>query len=251
MSAELIQIQTPRALAALEGNLDSINEAIATNISGGGISDFDLPRVKISGGASPRWIVPTLEGEETLARIDGVIVFARDTRVYYKTAFGKSSGKQPPDCSSSDGITGKGKPGGECSRCPLAEYGSAEEGTGQACKQVKQLFVLRGDLLLPEVVSLPPTSLKGARQFFLKLTTQGIPYYQALVGLELEKAQNAAGIQYGKAALKFLRRLTPEESARAQQYHELCRTLAVRMPTGLDPETREQSTEQAGGEGPF
>ncbi len=251
MSAELIQIQTPRALAALEGNLDSINEAIATNISGGGISDFDLPRVKISGGASPRWIVPTLEGEETLVRIDGVIVFSRDTRVYYKTAFGKSSGKQPPDCTSSDGITGKGKPGGECSRCPLAEYGSAEEGTGQACKQVKQLFVLRGDLLLPEVVSLPPTSLKGARQFFLKLTTQGIQYYQALVGLELEKAQNAAGIQYGKAALKFLRRLTPEESARAQQYHELCRTLAVRVPTGLDPETREQSTEQAGGEGPF
>ncbi len=251
MSTELIQIQTPRALAALEGNLDSINEAIATNISGGGISDFDLPRVKISGGASPRWIVPTLEGEETLARIDGVIVFSRDTRVYYKTAFGKSSGKQPPDCSSSDGITGKGKPGGECSRCPLAEYGSAEEGTGQACKQVKQLFVLRGDLLLPEVVSLPPTSLKGARQFFLKLTTQGIPYYQALVGLDLEKAQNAASIQYGKAALKFLRRLTPEESARAQQYHELCRTLAVRVPTGLDPETREQSTEQAGGEGPF
>jgi hypothetical protein len=251
MSAELIQIQTPRALAALEGNLDSINEAIATNISGGGISDFDLPRVKISGGASPRWIVPTLEGEETLARIDGVIVFARDTRVYYKTAFGKSSGKQPPDCTSSDGITGKGKPGGECSRCPLAEYGSAEEGAGQACKQVKQLFVLRGDLLLPEVVSLPPTSLKGARQFFLKLTTQGIPYYHALVGLELEKAQNAAGIQYGKAALKFVRRLTPEEAGRAQQYHELCRTLAVRVPTGLDPETREQSTEQAGGEGPF
>ena len=53
MSTDLIQIQTPSALAALEGNLDAINEAIATNISGGGITDFDLPRVKISGGASP------------------------------------------------------------------------------------------------------------------------------------------------------------------------------------------------------
>jgi tetratricopeptide (TPR) repeat protein len=71
------------------------------------------------------------------------------------------------------------------------------------------------DLLLPEVVSLPPTSLKGARQFFLKLTTQGIPYYQAVIGMELEKAQNAAGIQYGKALLKFVRRLTAEEAARA------------------------------------
>ena len=243
MSTDLIQIQTPRALAGIETNLNSINDAITTNISGGGISDFDLARVKISGGASPRWIAPTLEGEEMLERINGVIVFARDTRVYYRIAFGKGSGKQPPDCTSSDGITGKGKPGGECSRCPLAEYGSAEEGAAQACKQVKQLFVLRGDLLLPEVVSLPPTSLKGARQFFLKLTTQGIPYYQALVGLEVEKAQNAGGILYGKAALKFVRRLTPEEAGRAQQYHELCRTPAVRVPTGLDPDAREQSGE--------
>jgi hypothetical protein len=182
--------------------------------------------------------------EETLARLDGVIVYARDTRVYYKTAFGKSSGKQPPDCTSSDGITGKGKPGGDCSRCPLAEYGSAEVGSGQACKQVKQIFILRGDLLLPEVVSLPPTSLKGARQFVLKLTTPGIPYYQAVISMELEKAQNAAGIQYGKAQLKFVRKLTPEEAARAQQYHQLCKTLAERVPTGLDPEVREQGAEQ-------
>lgn len=40
MSTELVQIQTPRALSALDSSLDSINEAIATNISGGGISDF-------------------------------------------------------------------------------------------------------------------------------------------------------------------------------------------------------------------
>ena len=33
MSTELIQIQTPRALSALESSLDAINEAIATNIS--------------------------------------------------------------------------------------------------------------------------------------------------------------------------------------------------------------------------
>ena len=110
---------------------------------------------------------------------------------------------------------------------------------------MKQLFILRGDLLLPEVVSLPPTSLKGARQFFLKLTTQGIPYYQALVAMELEKAQNASGIQYGKAQMKFVRKLTAQEAARAQQYHQLCRTLAERVPTGLDPEAREAADEQA------
>ena len=106
------------------------------------------------------------------------------------------------------------------------------------------MLVLR-DGLLPEVVSLPPTSLKGARQFFLRLTTQGIPYYEALTAFEVEKAQNAAGIQYGRASLKFVRRLTPEEAGRAHQYHELCRTLATRVPTALSPEAREQSGESA------
>jgi hypothetical protein len=31
------------------------------------------------------------------------------------------------------------------------------------------------------------------------------------------------------------------------QYHELCRSLAVRVPTGLEPEVREQGGDQ----GPF
>jgi hypothetical protein len=62
--------------------------------------------------------------------------------------------------------------------------------------------------------------------------------------MELEKAQNGAGIQYGKAQLKFVRKLTAEEAARAQQYHQLFRTLAERVPTGLDPEVRDQSGEQ-------
>jgi hypothetical protein len=44
-----------------------------------------------------------------------------------------------------------------------------------------------------------------------------------------------------------VRRLTAEEAARAQQYHQLCRTLAERVPTGLDPEVRDQGGDQ----GPF
>jgi hypothetical protein len=242
MPNELIQIQTPRALAASEGDLDAIKEAIATNFNGAGVSDWDLMRVKISGGANPLWILPTLEGEQMLSSITCNIVFTDDTRVYHAAPFGKSAGK-PPDCLSGDGITGKGSPGGECSRCPLAAYGSAEEGSGQACKQVKRLFIICGGFLMPILVSLPPTSLKSARQLLLKLTAQGIPYDQALVNLELEKAQNAAGIQYGRVVMKFIRRLEPEEAARARQYHELCRTLAARVPTGLDPEIRDQSAD--------
>jgi hypothetical protein len=91
--------------------------------------------------------------------------------------------------------------------------------------------MLRGDAMFPEVVSLPPTSGKNARQFFLKLTTQGIPYYGALVALEMEKAQNAAGKPYGKASMKFLRRLSPEEQQRAVEFHEMCGQFAGRVQT--------------------
>ena len=68
--------------------------------------------------------------------------------------------------------------------------------------------MLRGASMLPEVVSLPPTSLKAVRQFFLKLATQGIQYYQCILRIELEKAQNAQGKVYGKAVLKFVRKLS-------------------------------------------
>ena len=239
--SDLIRIQTPRALAGAEGALEAIDEAIATSMKSGGSTDFELPRITVSGGGNSRWIVPTLEGEESHEGMTGVIVYHRETRVYYQTPFGKGSGK-PPDCVSLDAIRGQGRPGGSCSLCPLAKYGSAEEGAGQACRQVLQLFVLFDDSRLPYVVSLPPTSRKPALQFLLMLIAQ-MPYYHAIVRFELERAQNAGGIQYGKARLKFGRRLTAEEAPIATEFHERCRTLAARVPTGLDVDARERSGE--------
>lgn len=228
MSQELVQINAPRALTLAEEAIASVQEAFAINIAGGSVSEFDLPRIKVNPGTA-LWLIPTLEGEETAQRIEGVIVFARDTRAYYAS---KDAGNVPPDCSSPDGVTGQGKPGGDCARCPLARWDSSQDGSGaQACKQVKQLFMLRGEAMFPEVVSLPPTSVKNARQFFLKLTTQGIPYFHALVAIELEKAQNGQGKTYGKAVMKFLRRLTLEEAQRAVEFHQMCQQFAVRVPT--------------------
>ncbi len=228
MSQELVAVTAPTALTLQDDAAKAVQEAFAINITSGSVSEFDLPRIKVMSGAA-LWLIPTLEGEETAPRIEGVIVHARDTRVYYAS---KDAGNVPPDCSSPDGMTGHGKPGGDCLRCPLAQFGTAPDGGGgQACKAVKQLFMLRGDAMFPEVVSLPPTSGKNARQFFLKLTTQGIPYYGALVAIELEKVQNAAGKPYGRAVMKFLRRLTPDEQQRAVEFHHMCGQFAGRVQT--------------------
>ncbi len=234
MSQELIHIKTPRALSVAPEEIAAMQEAFAMNIGDGSVSEFDLPRIKVNPGTA-LWLIPTLDGEETTQRIEGVVVFARDTRVYYKS---KDAGNTPPDCSSNDGTNGTGTPGGACAQCALAKWDSAQDGGGgQACKQIKHLFILRGDSMYPEIVSLPPTSLKAARQFFTRLTTQGIPYVKALIGIELEKAQNPQGKTYGKAVFRFVRRLTEAEAARAMEFHLMCQTFAVRLPVDTTPPT--------------
>jgi len=234
MTEQLLQPEPQAVILAFHTDLDAINAALSTNIGAGGLSEFDLPRIKMPAGGGLQWAVPTLEGEAMEPAIEGVIVLARDTRAYYSQPISETGGSQPPDCWSADGTTGSGKPGGACLACPLARYGSAPGSRGQACKQIKQLFVLRGSLLLPEVVTLPPTSLKAAKQYLLKLTSQGVPYYAVVTRIGLERTRNAQGIAYSRAVLSFVRRLAPEEVERAREYHEMLKPLVQRMAVDLD-----------------
>jgi len=230
MSQDLTRIApAPVALTVSEEEARAVKEAFATNIASGSITEFDLPRIKPVNGEA-LWKIPTLEGHQTAQSIEGVIVFARDTRAYYP---GKEIKNQPPDCSSLDGITGVAKAGvnlgGDCKKCPMAQWDSAQDSGAQACKQSKQLFMLRGNSMFLEVVSLPPTSLKAVRQFFLKLVTQGVQYHQCIVRIDLVEAKNAQQQPYGKADLKFVRRLSADEAARAADFRALAESIAARV----------------------
>ncbi len=233
MSQELVKsVPAPLALTIPDAERKAIMAAFAVNCASGSITEFDLPRIRVNSGTA-LWLIPGLDGDQTVQAIEGVIVATRETRVYYST---KDAGNVPPDCSSIDGVHGNGKPGGECARCPLAAWDSAQDGSGQACKQVRQLFLLRGPSMLPEVVMIPPTSLKAVRQFFVKLATQGIQYYHSILRIELEKAQNAQGKTYGKAVLKFIRRLSPDEIGRAEEMRAFVESFARRVTSGADRE---------------
>jgi len=225
MSQELTKIsEPPRALTLSEEEVENIRQAYAQNVGSGSVSEFDLPRIKTMSGAA-LWLIPKIEGEETSSFIEGVVVYARDTRAYFPTKEGGA-----PQCSSIDGVVGHGDPGGECLRCPLAQFESAQDGgKGQACKQGKQLFILRTDSMFIEMVALPPTSMKAVRQYFLKIATQGIPYDKCILRIELEKAQNPQGKIYGKAAFKFVRRLSDDEAARAAKFRGLAISLSERV----------------------
>lgn len=227
----------PRSIiAAFEADLTTIQAAMNTNIGPEGLSEFDLSRIKIPTGGGIQWPVSSLEeGDKFEADIEGVIELVRQTRGYHSQPISEGMGNQPPDCSSPDGVNGIGNPGGNCGQCPFSKYGSASGGRGQACKQTSQVFVLRGSLLLPEVFSLPPTSLKSVRQYLLKLTAQGLPYYAVVTGFSLERTKNALGIAYSRAVLRFVRRLSQEELSRARQYHEMLRPLVQNMLLDIVP----------------
>jgi hypothetical protein len=230
MSQELTKSSpAPAALLVTEEEAAAVREAFAVNIASGSITEFDLPRIRPVNGEA-LWKIPTLEGHQTAQSIEGVVVFARDTRAYYP---GKDITNQPPDCSSMDGITGIAKAGvnlgGECRKCPMAQWESAPDSGAQACKQSKQLFILRGSSMFLEVVSLPPTSLKAVRQFFLKLVTQGVQYHQCILRIDLKESTNTQHQKYGTAVLNFVRKLSAEEVARAVEFRKLAESIAERV----------------------
>ena len=133
-----------------------IREAMNVNVGDGGLNATDLERIKIPAGGGTAWTIQGLDGEEMLKELSGIIIAWRDTRAYWSVPMEESDGNMPPDCYSLDARTGEGKPGGNCHKCPNAEFGSGSKGEGQACKLVRQLFLVREDNLLPEIVTCRP-----------------------------------------------------------------------------------------------
>ena len=83
MSLEVVKAAgAPKALTLQKEEAAAVQEAFAINVASGAVSEFDLPRIKVMSGAA-FWLIPKLEGDETAPSVEGVIVFARDTRAYY------------------------------------------------------------------------------------------------------------------------------------------------------------------------
>ncbi len=228
MSQELTKVGEfpgPLALSLSEQEVKEFQEAWNANIGSGGISVTDLQRIKIVNGPTPLLMAPVLGGEQPVPKVEGVVVLSKMRRAYWKS---KDASNVPPDCSSNDSKKGSGTPGGNCEDCPLAVFGS--DGAGQACKQIRDLFIIRGDDMLPEILSLPPTSLDAARKFFVTLQGRRIPYYGAIIAIEVQKAQNPQGKPYGKATFTHVRTLNPAEKQRAMEFGAMCEQFAERIP---------------------
>jgi len=197
-----------------------------------GIETFRLSRISLPAGGATAWTVPTLEGDEMMKELEVIVAAVKgNEKVFWREAF--SGAGSPPDCSSHDAIKGFGiidadpKPDAapqmnECSTCPHNQWGSAEgSGGGKRCNDIAMLYVFRKDAMMPDMIVVPPSSLKAMREYAMKLMQAGLRMTDVATKLVLEQAQSATGIKYSRLAMKYARKLTDDERSRMGEVSDI------------------------------
>lgn len=202
---------------------EQMQEAIEVNLGGGKLSLRDLERIKISPGGVTSWKIFSVDGEDSAKKIEGIVVHFTDSRVYWEKEYGKSDGPQQPDCISDNLEMGVGNPGGKCSKCQFAKFGS--RGRAQACKLVRLVFICVKGEMFPKVIVLPPSSVAICKQYFQGLGSKGVPYFTVETQFELEKATNKSNIAYSRLVVEKVRSLDANAVKAMRVYREQIKPL--------------------------
>ena len=180
---------------------------------------ISFPRVKIPGGGVLQFELPSDDPERPnySGELEGVILFNHSTNAYWPEG-SEYSDDNPPLCQSMDGKIGYGEPGGPCASCGFNMFGSASNGKGKACKNMRMLYLLRSGDFLPLQISLPPTSIGPFRTFMnMAFMLRNRPIYGSVVKIGLKRA-NSNGYDYSVATFCKVRDLAGEELAEMQAY---------------------------------
>lgn len=228
-------------LALRDFNLDDALADELTGLEGG------FERIKIPSAGSTVYEVPGEEPGDTDAvkEFSAVILYHHPLFSYYREKY--TGGNMPPDCLSYDGVTGAGDPGGACAVCPNNQFGSGESG-GKACKNKRNIFVLREGEIFPLLLTLPNGSLKEFGRYIKRLLSRGRKSNAVVTRFALTKATNAGGIVFSQATFAMERVLSPDEAelirALSEQVKERSRLVVfTEDPSAdnpfIDPETGE------------
>ncbi len=161
------------------------------------------------------------EAPDYARSIEAVILYSHDAFAYWPMK--KEGGENvPPVCSSLDGKTGIGLPGGACAQCPFNKYETATDSQGnatkgKACKNMKHLYIVRDGDSMPILFSLPPTSLSSFKEFISKnFALRCRPTYASLVRIGLKKVDGANA--YSVATFRLVRDFSGEELVAVKKY---------------------------------
>lgn len=200
----------------------NINGEFLEELSG---LDNEFERIKIPAGGSTIFELPSGNPDEpdTVKEFSAVILYHHPMYIFYSSKYSGSS--NPPDCLSTDGITGIGNPGGNCINCPKNKFGSGENGS-KACKNKHQIYLLRENEMFPLILSLPTSSNKEFSRYIKRLLSKGKKSDSVVTKFSLKKAVNKTGISYSQVQFSVARELTNEETRLIKNYSEQVKSYA-------------------------
>jgi hypothetical protein len=220
-------VATTESLAhwpAMRDNAPMVLQRIKA-ILGPQLDEFAFEHLKTPTGGITSWTVRDLEeGEKQVKTIQAIILYQTQRRAYWQVPFAQSGGGSPPDCQSVDMVRGTGHPGGPCDLCPYSQFGSGQGGIGKACQEVRLLFVLTPEAILPKVIPAKPGS--GSRNtplFNYLVDTADTGYDSILTEFSLQKVSSKQrGLDFSQIVAKKMRDLSPTEIAHCQSLaHEM------------------------------
>ena len=187
---EINAIATIHGLAGFQ-RLAQFSTSTAAKELAGFTMRFD--RIKVPSGGGTTYVLPEpdVNGNTDFREIDAVILTHHPMQSYYAGKY--NGGNARPECSSRDGNVGVGSPGGNCARCYLNQFGTAENNS-KACKRKHRIYILREGEIFPIILDLPTLSVDGFGRYLRRLLTVGKDPNAIVTRFALKKAINKAGI---------------------------------------------------------
>ena len=195
---------------------DFSSEDLADDMDG---LQLTMQRVKIPGGGNLQFEIrgDDPDNPDYERKLVGVILHHHFANAYWPDG-SEYDDSVPPLCQSFDGKQGYGEPGGVCAACAFNQFGSTANGSGKACKNMRQIYLLRSGEYLPLQLSLPPTSLRPFNDFMnLAFVARRRPSYSAIVEIGLKRAESG-GYTYSVATVRKVRDLEGEGLAAVKSY---------------------------------
>jgi hypothetical protein len=170
--------------------------------------------------------------------LTGVILARRDGRRFYEKSYDESGGGAPPDCSSTDGLTGIGNPGGLCRTCPQSQF---QDGNPPDCQSRLLLLMVRVDDRLPFVLSLPPTSVRAGTQYMTRLVRFGHAKHAVITEIGLEKHNSRGGFTFSRTTFKAIGQLSDGDAATMKRISEAFHDTFQAQPLVIEDEVTDEA----------
>lgn len=212
MSKEITTTNQNNFIMGIENKEIPMDELDGFNLS------FD--KIKIPAGGTTAFEVPgdDPENPDVVKELKVVIVDQYPINAYYKDAYDGS--ESAPDCFSCDGHIGVNMEGESisCESCPNNKYGTAIDGIGKACKNMRRLYILRSGDTFPMLLTLPATSISPFGKYLQRIVAKGLRPCDVITKIALKKAESKGGITYAQATFVMDEILPPEVKEKVRKY---------------------------------